>query len=204
MQHPLDPLADCIPFLVERGDLTRGNFALALGSFHLVLDSLDLALGGLNLVLDGLRLALGSLCKALGGCYLALRHPHSFRLRGKLLAQLCGLGLGCGACLALSLYDLHSPQHLLLERLKLIHTDTGTHIRKYRAKQVLFGLSATVQNGASIEWNPAGGIALGSNDSAKLGERCDEPGRPVGQLVFAQCALAGLEYAAQKERVLSC
>ena len=70
---------------------------------------------------------------ALGGCNLALGRLGSFRLRGKLLAQRRDFGLGCATRLALALYDLYCPEHLLLQRLKLIHTDTGTHTRKYRA-----------------------------------------------------------------------
>jgi len=83
----------------------------------------DLAFDGLFFALSGFPLAYGSLDLALG----------SFFLRRKLLAQRDNLGFGCSARPTLSFYNLDCPQHLLLERLKLIHTHTGTHTRKYRA-----------------------------------------------------------------------
>jgi len=101
----------------------------------------DLAFDSIFFALSGFHLAYGSLDIALG----------RFCLRSKLLAQRGDFGLGCSACVSLAFYNLHCPQHFLLERLKLIHTDTGTHIRKYSAKQEMFGLAATVQNEASIE-----------------------------------------------------
>ena len=85
-------------------------------SIALFVEGGDLAFDGLFFALSRRGLTLGSFC-----------------LIGKLLAQRDNLGFGCSARPTLSFYNLDCPQHLLLERLKLIHTHTGTHTRKYRA-----------------------------------------------------------------------
>ena len=64
-------------------------------------------------------------------------------LRRKLLAQRLHLSLGRSSGFALPFHDLDGAQHLLLKRLELIHTDTGTHARSIAVCGVDFSSRAS-------------------------------------------------------------
>jgi len=106
-----------------------GSFPLQRRSLQQFVDlvhhSLDPLAHSVALLVEGGDLAFVSLFFALSRRGLALG---SFCLIGKLPAQRYDLCLGYSARLSLAFYNLHCPQHFLLERLKLIHTDTGTHM----------------------------------------------------------------------------
>ena len=168
------PMVNCCT--CEAFALQRRRLQQLVNLLHHPLDPLAHGLSLLyergDLAFDGILLALGSRGLALG----------SFVLHSKLPSQQRDLGLGCSARLTLAFYDLHCPQHLLLERLKLIHTDTGTHTRSIERFAAIMTPQRLCKYGFQLERNHASDL-LGANRPAQRGQRSDQPRRPLGQLL---------------------